>query len=143
MHVTNVNTTDIRAAISLGCRTMQSVFNADDGDIPFFGSSVRPKAALSFIPIHSEAHIPGRHLNALLNAEDTAGIQIDETAIDTLSRAAFFAYSGPVALPLNRDHVGGRLVNFAPHNIREGFHALYALVAYRGSERARDLAEAS
>ena len=29
------------------------------------------------------------------------------------------------------------------HNLREGFHALYALAAYRDSERARELAEAS
>jgi hypothetical protein len=35
------------------------------------------------------------------------------------------------------------LVNFAPHNLREGFHALYALVAFRRSSRAHDLAEAS
>ena len=44
----NVNSSDIADAIGLGCRTMQNVFNADDNDVPFFGSSLRPKAALSF-----------------------------------------------------------------------------------------------
>ena len=34
----DVNITDVRSAIELGCRTMSSVFNADDNDIPFFGS---------------------------------------------------------------------------------------------------------
>ena len=48
---------------------MCSVFNADDGDIPFFGSCVWPEAELSFHAYHSEAHVPGRHLNALLMAE--------------------------------------------------------------------------
>ena len=139
----NVNTTDIREAIRLGCRTMCSVFNADDNDIPFFSSSVRPTAGLGFSSAHSEAHVPGRHLNALLNAEAAAGMQIEETCIDKHTRAAFFSYSGPLPLPLNRDRIGGELVNFIPHNIREGFHALYALVKYRNSRQARELAEAS
>ena len=57
----DVNTTDIRDAIRLGCRTMCNVFNADDNDIPFFGSSVRPEAELTFSSFNSEAHVPGRH----------------------------------------------------------------------------------
>ena len=36
MKLRNVNTTDIAAAIEAGTRTMASVFNADDDDIPFF-----------------------------------------------------------------------------------------------------------
>ena len=139
----HVNTTDILAAIRLGCRTMGSVFNADDGDIPFFTSRVRPEAFLGFSPIHSESHVPGRHLNALLNAEDAAGFRIDEDWIDKHARAAFFSYGGPLPLPLNRAAIGGDLVNFASHNVREGFHALYSLAAMRDSERALDLASAS
>ena len=141
--VKDVNTTDILDAIRLGCRTMSSVFNADDGNIPFFGSRVRPEAGLSFSSAHSEAHVPGRHLNALLNAEDAAGIRIDEDAVDRHAHAAFFSYSGPVALPINRREIGGPQVNFRPHNVREGFHALYALVCFRKSDRAFQLARAS
>ena len=89
--VANVNTHDIRGAIELGCSTMSNVFNADDRDIPFFRSQVRPKALLSFSSLTSESHIPGRHLNALLNAEDAAGIEIDEHAIEKHARAAFFS----------------------------------------------------
>lgn len=139
----NVNTTSLIDAIQLGCRTMCSVFNADDNDVPFFGSCVYPEARLSFSSAHSEAHVPGRHLNALLNAEDAAGVALDEDAIEKHARAAFFSYSGPVALPLNRAEIDGPLVHFIPHNIREGFHALYPLVKYRRSERAREIAEAS
>ncbi|MCX6047493.1 MAG: hypothetical protein NT075_20505 [Chloroflexi bacterium] len=139
----NINTTDIRAAIALGCRTMQSVFNADDNDIPFFGSQVRPETWLKFSWAHSESHVPGRHLNALLNAEETLGISIDEDAIEKHARAAFFSYGGPVPLPLNRQELGGPLVNFMAHNVREGFHALYALTKFRQSRHAQAVAEAS
>ena len=138
-----VNTTDIADAIRLGCRTMQSVFNGDDNQVPFMHSTIRPKAALKFSAYHSESHVPGRHLNALLTAEDIAGVEIDEQAVDNHRRAAFLSYSGPVPLPLNRQEIGGTPVNFCPHNLREGFHALYALVKYRKDEKARELAERS
>ena len=44
----DVNTTDVKDAIRFACQTMQSVFNADDNNIPFFGSRVRPEAYLGF-----------------------------------------------------------------------------------------------
>lgn len=143
MRLNNVNTTHIGDAIRLGCQTMCSVFSADDNHIPFFGSRVRPEAGLSFSWAHSESHVPGRHLNALLNAEDAVGVVLDETCIDHHAQAAFFSYSGPVPLPLNRATPDGPLVNFLPHNVREGFHALYALAHFRQSQRAYDLAQAS
>ena len=108
----HVNSTDIRAAIELGCRTMSSDFNADDNDIPFFGSTALPEARLSFSEIHSESHVPGRHLNALLNAEDAAGISVPEAAVARHERAALYSYSGSIPLPLNRTHIGGPLINF-------------------------------
>jgi hypothetical protein len=89
----NVNTTSLRDAISLGCRTMQNVFNADDDMVPFMGSGVWPAPRLLFSAHHSESHIPGRHLNALLNAEDAAGITLDEAAVEHHRRAAFLSYS--------------------------------------------------
>ena len=139
----DVNTTDISSAVRLGCRTMCSVFNADDGDVPFFSSQVWPEAQLSFSYMHSEAHVPGRHLNALLNAEDTLGVRLNEGCIAHHERAAFLSYAGTLPLPLNRDRVGGRLTHFSPHNVREGFHALYALARFRNSEQALAVAEAS
>jgi hypothetical protein len=139
----NVNQTDIPAAIRLATRTMQNVFDADDNNTPFFHSLVRPTANLEFYFSFSEAHVPGRHLNALLNAEDAIGVGIPEWAIDNHARAAFYSYSGPVALPLNRDRVGGTLKRFLPHNLREGFHALYALTAFRHSDEAHSIAEQS
>ena len=122
--LTGVNTTDLIDAIRLGCRMMGNVFNADDGGIPFFGSEVWPNPALRFSSVHGEAHVPGRHLNALLNAEDAAGVTAPAGAVDKHAAAAFFSYGGPAALPLNRTEIGGPLDNFTPHNVREGFHAL-------------------
>src|SRR5690349_11150186 len=123
----DVNTTVIAGAIALGCKTMSHVFNSDDHDIPFFGSSIDEQSSgLWFNDSHSEAHIPGRHLNALLNAEDILGLKFEKNVIEKHSAAAFYAYSGKIPMPLNRKKIGGELVNFLPHNIREGFHALYA-----------------
>ncbi len=139
----NVNTTDMRDAIRLGCHTMSRIFNADDNDIPYQHSHVLPEARLAWTANHSESHVPGRDLNALLKAEAAAGIAIDEDAVDKHARAAFFSYSGPVPLPLNRNEIGGELARLIPHNIREGFHALYALARFRNSKRARQLAERS
>ena len=139
--VTDVNTTNIAEAIRLGCHTMQNVFDADDNYVPFFRSVVYPDARLEFSPVHSEAHVPGRHLNGLLNAAEVIAADLEEAAIRNHRRAAFMSYSGPVALALNRTAVDGPLINFSPHNLREGIHALYPLVKYRGDEEARVLAE--
>lgn len=141
--VADVNTTSILAAIRLGCRTMQRVFNADDDQVPFFGSCVRPQPRLSFSAHHSESHVPGRHLNALLTAEAVAGIRLDEQAVANHRRAAFLSYGGPLPLPLNREQIGGPLRNFCPHNLREGFHALYALTRYRDDAEAGEVFERS
>ena len=138
-----VNSTDILDAIRLGCQTMSKVFNADDNNIPFFGVEVLPQAGMYFYPQHTEAHVPGRHLNALLNASATAGINVAELRIENHANAAFFSYNGPLPVPLNRNTIDGPLLNFVPHNLREGFHALYALAYFRNDERALKLAEES
>jgi len=94
--VANVNTTDLKDAVRLGCRTMQFVFNADDDMAPFMRSCVWPEAELAFSGCHGESHIPGRHLNALLNAEDAAGITVDNDPDYTaLSRADQYCYRTP------------------------------------------------
>ena len=141
----DVNTTDIRSAIELGCRSMASLANADDRVVgsSHFGLVLRPIARLGFSEVFSDAQVPGRHLNALLTAEGRLGVTIDQSTIERLTRVVFFSYSGPVALPLNRKTPDGKLANFAPVNIAHGFHALYALAAYRQSAQALELAEKS
>ena len=73
---------------------------------------------------------------------------LDESCLTKHAAAGFFSYSLPgFPLPLNRTEVGGPLNIFTPHNVREGFHALYPLVQYRGRSpegaKARALAEES
>ena len=138
--LSDVNTRDIRGAIEFGCHTMSSVFDPEDRDIPYFRARARPDA---YLGLPSENHVPGRHLNALLNAEDAAGIRLDEDAVDKHARACFFSYGGALPLPLHRVDPAGPPSKLLVHDIREGFHALYSLVKYRRSERARELAEAS
>ena len=85
--------------------------------------------------------MPGRHLNALLNAEDAVGAALDEAAVENHRRATFLSYGGQVPLPLNRLEPNAQPTGFCPHNLREGLHALYALVAFRDDAKAREMAE--
>ena len=137
----DVNTTSIPDAITLGCRTMQRVFNADDDDTPFFLTYASPEPHLAYDGMFAEPHVPGRHLNALLRAEDTLGVEIAEAAVETHARVAFRTLCESVALPLSRWEIGARRNHFLPHNCRETFHALFALAAYRDSREALQHAE--
>jgi hypothetical protein len=143
MRLANVNTSHIRSAIELSCRTMGAVFNADDHDVPFVASEVRPAPRLAWNEMHSESHVPGRHLNALLSAEDALGIEIPSDVVARHAAAAYFSYGGALPLPLNRRRIDGPLVLFNDHNLREGLHALYALARFRRDERALALARRS
>ncbi|NKB66909.1 MAG: hypothetical protein GKR89_07610 [Candidatus Latescibacteria bacterium] len=143
VQLNQVNTTDLVDAIGLGCRAMGRAFNRDDADMPYGGAQVRPTAYLGG---SMEGHMPGRHLNALLAAEEALGLELDDGLVDKHARAAFFSYRR-APLPLQRigQHKSGKgePVELLEHNLREGFHALYALAAFRGSERAVELAAAS
>jgi hypothetical protein len=141
----DVNTRNIRAAVELGCQSMGRVFNEDDGEVgaPFFWINVRPGVGMSFADAFSDAQVPAKCLLGLLTAERVFGVRLDPDVVDRYARVAFFSYSGPVSFPLNRDAIGGKLVNFLPVNIAHGLHALYALAALRGSDRAHELAESS
>ena len=141
MTLRNINNHNIVSAVEMGCLTMSRVFNSDDDNIPYFGSEVLPNPKLFFSDRHSESHIPGRHLNALLTASNIFGVDIEESVIDNHQIAAFYSFSGSLPFPLNRDRIDGELVNFNEHNFREGFHALYALIRYRNSRKAMEILE--
>ncbi len=144
----DVNTTDILGAIRLGAQCMSNVGNPDDNGFPYHGARLRPEASLGK---SNGYHEPGRHLNALLNAEDI-GVRIDEDVIERDTDAAFHGFSGPLPLPLARageESPGRRSVDLAstpiefhPHHIREGLHAMNALVKFRRSSRGRETADA-
>ena len=139
----NVNTYDVLSAMEMGCITMSNVFNPNDNNVPYFASEVLPNPRLGFSEKHSESHVPGRHLNALLNTEDVIDLKIKNDTILNHKNAAFYSYSGVLPFPLNRAKTGGELVNFNEHNFREGFHALYPLIKYRKSTEAMEIAKKS
>lgn len=139
----DVNTTSLRAAAELGCQAMSSYFNTGDPEVrtPYFWINLRPGPGMSFSDIFSDAQVPGKSLLGLLSAEKAFGLTVDPAVIERYARVAFYSYSGPLALPLNRDAIGGKLVNLAPVNVAHGLHGLYALAVLKQSDRAHELAE--
>ena len=143
-HLTDVNDTDLLGAIRLGATAMAAVFNADDPrGVAFFDAVALPEPRLAFSDVHSEAHIPGRHLNGLLAAEGLAGVAIDDDAVRRHRAALLFSLSGEVPLPLNRARIDGPLEHFCQHNVREGLHGLAALVRWRADDEALAVATRS
>jgi hypothetical protein len=142
--VADVNSTDVLGAIRLACQAMGRVFDeADPHGVAFFDAVAWPEPQLAFSDVHSEAHVPGRHLNALLAAEALAGVAAEPDVVARHRSALFFSFSGDVPLPLNRARIGGPLEHFCQHNVREGLHGLAALARWHGDDEAADLARRS
>lgn len=138
--VANVNTTSIPAAVELACRAMGQVFNPADNGYPYMYTRIWPDGWLGFSPYHGAVQLAGRHLDALLAAEDALGVELDENVIAQHTEASFFSLSaGP--LPCNHDTPGGPLTSVDEHSIREAIHGLHALARYRSSDRAVEAAE--
>ena len=96
----DVNTTDIIGAIELARNAMCSIFDPNGDDVPYFRVAVLPEA---YFGIPLESHVPGRHLNALLNAEDAAGLDVDEDAVQRFADTCFYYYGeSPVQFPVDR-----------------------------------------
>ena len=139
--VANVNTTSIPAAVELACRAMGHVFNPADNGYPYMYTRIWPDGWLGFSPYHGAIQLSGRHLDALLAAEDVLGIEADEAVVRQHSEACLFSLgAGP--LPCNHSTPGGPLTSVDEHSIREAVHGLHALARYRDSDRAADAAEA-
>ena len=139
--VANVNTTSIPAGVESACRAMGNVFNPADNGYPYMYTRIWPDGWLGFSPYHGAIQLSGRHLDALLAAEDALGIELDEDVITQHTEASFFSLSaGP--LPCNHSTPGGPLTSVDEHSIREAVHGLHALARYRESDRAAEAAEA-
>ena len=67
---------------------MGRVFDPDDDNLPYFRVIVHPEAYLG-MPMPD--HVPGRHINALLNAAEVAGIEVDEEVIDKHAAANYLS----------------------------------------------------
>jgi len=152
----DVNSRNVQDAAKMGCQNMGRIFDADNQNLPYGVAPLYPRAAFGLAEF-SEPQIPGRHLTALLAAEAHMGLSVDGVTVKRHEQTAYMSYSGPVALPLScevpqidlfdvsqiqRVHPA-RLTRFQPVHIAHGFNALYALVAYRSSSRAHEIAESS
>ena len=138
--VASVNSTSIPAAVSLACQAMGQVFNPADNGFPYMYTRIWPDGWLGFSPYHGAIQLSGRHLDALLAAEDALGIEADEGVVAQHAEASYFSLSaGP--LPCNHHTPGGPLTSVDEHTIREAVHGLHALARYRASDQAVDAAE--
>ena len=139
--VSNVNTTSIPAAVELACSAMGQVFNPADNGYSYMYTRIWPDGWLGFSPYHGAVQMSGRHLDALLAAEDALGVDLDEGVLAQHTAATFFSLgAGP--LPCNHNEPGGALTSVDEHSIREAVHGLHALARYRASDRAVEAAEA-
>ncbi|MBE6608122.1 MAG: hypothetical protein E7633_06180 [Ruminococcaceae bacterium] len=138
------NTHDIELAIKKGMRPMQSFFDTTRDNLPFFGNQMAPLDGFGNFhhPTFSAAHIPGRWLLALLNAESVTGISPDENAVENLRKWAFATLTEvKIGFPACMDHDKGEFIKATDlHNLRETMHALFALYKWRKDEKAKELA---
>jgi len=120
---------------------MQRLFDPRRGGLPYFFNTMSgPTPSNGHHVSFSISHIPGRWLNALLNAEAVAGVEIGEGVIENLRGWAIRSLDNPMHLPSCVD-----LQTFEPvlvsdlHNLRESAHAMHALIVYRADDRAAQL----
>lgn len=89
------NTTNLQAAIDLGCVPMERMYETMRDRLPYFGNQVvGPVVGSVYFANYSIAHVPGRWLNALLSAEAAIGRPADQPT-PTLSTLSL---GGPTAL---------------------------------------------
>lgn len=140
-----INDCDLAFAIRQGTKPMQLLFDPKHDRLPFFWNMM---CGGDFVgnqhhPTYSISHIPGRWLNALLNAEDVLGIEVDEKAIQTLQHWTYESVEKEgLGLPCCIDTNTFAKTNECDlHNLREVMHACYALVRYRQDEKALETAK--
>lgn len=139
----NVNKRDMRLALKEALRPMMTFFDPNHGNIPYFGNAMTGERwGNSHSTTFSMAHIPGRWLNGLLNAEDVLGKEtanLDERAVSTLAHWARYSISASKLgfAPCIDENTTEPILKTDLHNLREVMHALAALVQYRGDEEAK------
>ncbi len=132
----------LRKALREALRPMNSWFDPRYENLPFFGNGMTGEhIGNSHHDSFSMAHIPGRWLNALLNAEDVIGVSPEEGTVENLSKWAYRSLENSIGFPgcMSLDTMTPSLETDL-HNLREVMHALTALVQFRQDAYARELA---
>lgn len=134
---------DLHEAMALCAHHLNSLYDADRDDEPFFYSNLRADGTGEMhhsieigIP-----HVVGRCLLGCMMAELKAGIPFPEDGLAILERYLKSSFDNPDHLNSYYDprKDGARLIEF--HNMREGLWGLWALVAGRDSAWAREKAD--
>lgn len=139
----DVNTRNLRQALLESVRPMTFFFDPRHDFIPFFGNMmVGESFGNSHHPSFSMSHIPGRWLNALLNIENTLGIEVDKQAIEHLRKWTYRSLEcTKLGFPACINTTTMEAIPETDlHNLREVMHALTALVKYRNDQHAYRLA---
>lgn len=139
------NTTDLEGALKAAMTPMEHFYDQEHDGLPFFWNSMCGGSYFgnAHHSTYSMSHIPGRWLNALLNAEQVLGIRANEAAVAQLAKWAYASVEKagiglPACIDLNTFEV---IPETDLHNLREVMHAFYALVKYRSDSQALGLAK--
>ncbi len=133
---------DIREAVELGVQHLNSLYDRDKDNEPFFfinreadGTGKMRHSVNIGIP-----HVVGRCLLACMYAERYADVPFPQEGLEILERYLRGSFDNPDRLNSYFDPGRGnqRLVEF--HNMREGLYGLWALIAGRQDEWARETA---
>jgi hypothetical protein len=135
---------DIRYAIALGVRSLNSFFDRDRENKPFFGATCRPdgKGWLEYGSVGFRvSHITGRCLWSTMLAEEVAGIPYPEDGLRILEpfHKQVFDNTDSINSYLDPGQDNKRFIQV--HNLREGLLGLVALIKGRNRAWARDRAD--
>ncbi len=133
--------TDIREAIELCVKHLNSLYDRDKDNEPFFyvnreadGTGKMHHSVEIGIP-----HVVGRCLLGCMMAEKLAGVPFPQDGLAILERYCRISFDNPDHLNAYFDpKTGERFIEF--HNMREGLYGLWALIAGRNSAWARETA---
>ena len=135
---------DLHEAITLASRHLNSLFDRDRDNEPFFYSNCQADGTGKMF--HSVnigiPHVAGRCLVGSMEAELLAGVPFPADGLPILERHLKSSFDNPDHLNsyFDPEKGGARCIEF--HNMREGLYGLWALAAGRDSAWAREKAHA-
>ena len=135
---------DLKEAIAMGVRHMNSLFDRDRNDEPFFFANCMSDGTGKMF--HSVnigiPHVVGRCLLACMQAEMAVGVPFPADGLSILERYCRSSFDNPDHLNsyFDPDKENARFIEF--HNMREGLYGLWALAAGRDSAWARETGHA-
>lgn len=128
-------------SVKAAVENISQVFDLDMESVPYFGVALlASRPHFYHIPFFDISHMPGRALDALLLAENTLSIELDETVVESYRSALLNSFSGEDGLNGYYDEkLKKKRVAF--HNLREGLQGLNSLVRFRADQEARVCAD--